>query len=276
MDRRKFRRIFVLLLVIIIFNFFKFILITDNNVFIFNPSIFPKYYLISNNIYFDGFSILKKFSIEKNSVFYFSGFGKVIKFNFSDKKQLTASKDKVFVLYNNDFFEYNIANHIIYSQFELNEDELANMFSFTKKNNIDVPQNLYLLNLEYNQSFFIPEKYFFLKKNDLTNGVLLHEMSHYLFGYKIKRKFPNDKWPEILCEAVRLKFLSLHNYDLYNKIIKEYKENNTVYSEVSKYPLILKKFSFFIYEFKSHFYNQIISDDDFLNFYITFERRENN
>ncbi|SHE78753.1 hypothetical protein SAMN02745164_01145 [Marinitoga hydrogenitolerans DSM 16785] len=276
MDRRKYRRLFVFFLVIIILNFFKFVVVTNNYIYIFNPSLYPKFDLIADNSFFEGYDIYKNFNIKKNILIKLTNWGYVFTVNISKNKNVLALSNNFFIIYENNLKTYNVEESVIFSQFNIESEELKNSLLFLKAFGISFPEELYIFENSFNQSFFLPQNYIFLRKNDLKNGVLIHELSHYTFGYIIKRKNEKDLWPEIICEAIRLKYLYYYNKDLYNSILNKKKKENNTYSQIIKYPILLDDFENFITIFIKKFHNTLISDNDFFIFYRNFERRESN
>ncbi|KLO21141.1 hypothetical protein X275_10880 [Marinitoga sp. 1197] len=275
MDRRKFRRISIFFLVIILINFLKIILVTDDYLYILNLSFYPHFELINNNNLYSEISTYKKIPFKGNGVLKFNSPGKKIIINIS--KKIISKSDNLFLVYNNTFKQIYLSNLTIFTQLNIPTETFKIIELFFKNNYISLPKQLYIISTEYMQSFFTPPNYIFLRKNDLFNGVIVHELSHYTFGYLIKKKNKEDTWPEILCESIRLKYLYLDNQKLYNNLLnKKEKNEEDIYSLVLKYPLIINKFHFFITDFINTYKNKTLSDKDFNNFYKDFERRENN
>lgn len=268
---RKYRRIFILFLVILSVNFFKIIILNNDNIVIINPSIYPKYSIISDNYFFDGYKNFNTFNINNSILLNFESPGFHIIINNSNYKY--KNNNEVIIIYKNNFKNYNIDGIDVLSQFNIYN--LNTIIEFLKEHNLKLPNKMYIYNLNYKQSFFLPKNNFFIKKNDLSNGILVHELSHYTFGYIIKRKNTQDIWPEILCEAIRLNFLKNNNIELYESELNYKNKNpNLIYSKIINYSFILKYFDKFINTFIDKFQGKIISDKDFNNFYSAFERRE--
>jgi len=268
MDRWKYRRIFTLFLVILIINFIKIIIINENNIKIINFSIFP-YSAINDNEYFEGFDIFNSFDVRNSVLVNLGDFTIPIIINNSN---LGYKKTKAIIIYKNDFEKINIGNQVINSQYK-NIKNIKNIISFFNEYNLILPNELYIYDLNYNQSFFLPSNNFFLKKKDILNGVIIHELSHYTFGYVIKKENVDDIWPEIICEAIRLKYLSEFDNELYIELLDKKKKDNNVYSKILNYPKLLNNLSIVIKELLKY---EIISDKDFNNIYNSFGRGVSN
>ncbi|WGS65137.1 hypothetical protein [Marinitoga aeolica] len=277
MVRRKYRRLFIFLLVIVVLNFFKMIFITDNIIYIINISYNPKTEFITGHQYFNGFFMYKKFNLEKNALLKFNSIGIPYFINLSNNILIKKAENNIFIFHEKNIHNFKVENLTFKSQIPLNIIQLTNIIKFLKNIDINIPKNLFILETQYKQSFFVPKNYIFIRPKDIKNGIFVHELSHYTFGYKIQRKNKNDIWPEIICEAIRLKYLSLYDYNLYNEILNKKTDTpDQTYSQILKYPLILKKLNTFIFEMKNKYNNTSLSDQDFFKFYYYFERRENN
>ncbi|GAB6189386.1 hypothetical protein JCM30566_11250 [Marinitoga arctica] len=244
---------------ILAISFFKIIIIYDNKVIIINPSIYPKFNVINDNSFFSGYGLIKSFTLNNTLLIYFESFGEKIIFNNSN---YSIVNQNVVLLYEKNLKKFSQNNIVINTQLKI--DNIKNILIFFEKHNLKLPKEIYIFKTNYNQSFFIPKNYFFI--NNANNGIILHELSHYNFGYIIKRKNTTDIWPEIMCESFRLKYLKDSNIDLYNHIISNYKKRNDIYSKVLDYPLIIDYFDEFFMLLSKY---SIISDNTFFNLYST-------
>ncbi|WP_129409415.1 hypothetical protein [Marinitoga lauensis] len=237
----------------------------------------PKTEFITGYQYFNGFFMYKKFDIEKNALLKFNSIGIPYFINLSNEISIKKTENNIFIFYEKNIHRFKIEDFTFKSQIPINIIELTNIIKFLKNIYMTIPKNLLILKTQYKQSFFVPENTIFIRQDDIKNGIFIHELSHYTFGYLIKRKSKNDIWPEIICEAIRLKYLSIYDNNLYNKIISK-KEDvpSQTYSQILKYPLLLKKLNTFIFKLKNKYTNSQLSDQDFFEFYSYFERGENN
>ncbi|WP_165144019.1 hypothetical protein [Marinitoga sp. 38H-ov] len=229
---------------------------------IINLSIYP-YSVLSDNLFFEGYKIFEIYNL--NESFLLKGFGIPFILN---KSNLKYKKSDAIIIYKDDFRKISFDNHNIYSQHKSIEN-LNKIIFFFNKYNIKLPKDIYIYNLNYSQAFYLLPNNFFLKNEDIANGIIVHELSHYMFGYIIKRKNEKDIWPEILCEALRLKYLFEYDLDLYYKVIERKKIENNIYSKILDYPLLLNNFEEFLR--KVFEYNNL-SDHEFNKIYNSLER----
>ncbi|APT75442.1 MULTISPECIES: hypothetical protein [unclassified Marinitoga] len=260
----KSRRIYLFLLVIFLF-LFNFIIFKKDSITIINLNPFETIEFFNGKDFTEYNFGIKRIKIDEIMLINFQKNYTIhipIKINTDFEVRYT---NKLYIAYSIPENKILLDNTKIYYEDNFDVSYITEGIIFLKSVNIELPEELYIFNNEYAQSFFLYPNYIFLRNIDFKNGIFVHELSHYVFGYKIQKKKKNDIWPELIAEAIRLNYLKSTNRNLYKKVIEDKAKNADIYSKVLDYPILVNNIYQFISTFKEQYYNKKMSDDEFFS-----------
>ncbi|AEX84935.1 hypothetical protein Marpi_0493 [Marinitoga piezophila KA3] len=260
----KSRRIYLFLLVIFLF-LFNFIIFKKDSITIINLNPFETIEFFNGKNFTEYNFGIKRIKIDEIMLINFQKNYTIhipIKINTDFEVRNT---NKLYIAYSIPENKILLDNTKIYYEDNFDVSYITEGIIFLKSVNIELPEELYIFNNEYAQSFFLYPNYIFLRNIDFKNGIFVHELSHYVFGYKIQKKKKSDIWPELIAEAIRLNYLKSTNRNLYKKVIEDKDKSEDIYSKVLDYPILVNNIYQFISTFKEQYYNKKMSDDEFFS-----------